>query len=198
MICLIANFYYKYLSRSLIFMFNPCHVVNLFLIFICFSRHSRLGEIFALGVYSFAFGGWIGIIFSENDGLTFIELVIYYTEHAFASFLGPVLLSLAGRYGMSSYMKFPLPWFGFILFTLYMRYVLTPLSLLTWANLNHSLCGIDNDPFFKHFDLGESYYLLADLYLLFSCMVGNLLNIVIVTITLKLCSCFRQKSEKVE
>lgn len=65
-ICLIANCYYKYFTRSLIFMFNPCHIVNFFLIFICFSRHSRLGEICALGVYAFAHGGWIGIIFSEN------------------------------------------------------------------------------------------------------------------------------------
>ena len=87
---------------------------------------------------------------------------------------------------MPSYMKFPLPWFGFILFVVYMRYVLTPLSMLTWANLNHSLCGVGNDPFYAFLDLGESYYFWADLYLLFTSMVGNAINIAIVTLVLKL------------
>ena len=123
----------------------------------------------------------------------FLEIFIYYLEHSFASFLGPVFLSLAGRYEMASYMKFPLPWFGFILFSLYMRYVLTPLAYLTWANLNHSLCDVDNDPWYKYLDLGESYYLFADFYLLLTCMFCNLLNIIIVTITLKLVNCYRPK-----
>ena len=48
--------------------------------------------------------------------------------------------------------------------------------MLTWANLNHTLCGIDNDPFFAAFNLGEWYYFWSDIYLLFSCTVGYLLN----------------------
>ena len=183
---LLVNCFLKAENQTMIFMFNPCHVVNLFLIIVSLTKHSRLGEICALMVYSFAFGGWIGIIFNENEDFNAFENFIYYSEHAFASFLGPVLLSLAGRYDMMSYVKFPLPWFGFILFTLYMRYFLTPLSLLTWANLNHTLCGINNDPFYAAFDLGESYYFWSDFYLLFSCGVGNVLNFVFVLVAFKL------------
>lgn len=173
---LAVNIWLKYCSKSLIFMFNPCHVVNCFLVVVSLTHHSRLSELCALAVYSFAFGGFIGIIFNENEGFTPFETVIYHSEHAFASWLGPLLLTVAGRYDYRSYFKYPLPWFGFIIFTLYERYVLTPISIATWANLNHALCGIDNDPFYKIFDLGEWYYLWADAYLLFSCMVGYSLN----------------------
>jgi len=183
---LIMNWFLKLNSKSLIFMFNPCHVVNLFLIVISFTRHSRLGEICCMMVYSFAFGGWIGMIFNENEGFTNFEWFIYYSEHAFASFLGPVVLSLAGRYNMQSYMKFPLPWFGFNLFVFYMRWVLMPLSALTWANLNHTLCGLPNDPFFNFFDLGKMFYFWSEFYLLFSCMVGNAINLVFVTAAFKI------------
>ena len=54
---------------------------------------------------------------------------------------------------------------GFIAFSIYLRWILTPISLLTWANLNHSLCGTDTDPIWYLFDLGKWYYLLADFYL---------------------------------
>jgi hypothetical protein len=178
-------------------MLNPCHVVNFFLIVICFTNHGRLGEICALGVYSFAFGGWIGTIFSENDGFSFVENLIYYSEHTFASWLGPVLLTTSGRYAMPYYTRFPLPWLGFIIFVLYMRYLLMPVAALTWANLNHTLCGVSNDPFYAFLDLGKSYYFWADAYLLFSCMVGNALNMTIVWIvmTLKNCVCGGKKND---
>jgi hypothetical protein len=68
-ICLLnlaINLYLKYESKSLIFMFNPCHVVNFFLIIVSLRSHGRLGELCALAIYSFAFGGYIGIIFNEN------------------------------------------------------------------------------------------------------------------------------------
>jgi hypothetical protein len=37
--------------------------------------------------------------------------------------------------------------------------------MYTWANLNHTLCDADNDPVFAYFNLGESYYFWAELYL---------------------------------
>ncbi len=67
-----------------------------------------------------------------------------------------------------------------------MRLVLTPISRLTWANLNHTLCGVSNDPFYELLDLGYTYYLLADLYLLFSCFVGLVLNFCICYVAKKI------------
>lgn len=38
-----------------------------------------------------------------------------------------------------------------------------PLSLLTWANLNYTLCRSDSDPFL--YIIGNWYYILAEYYL---------------------------------
>ena len=57
-----------------------------------------------------------------------------------------------------------------------MRYVLTPTSALTWANLNHTLCGLDNDPWRDHFDMGKWHFLWADFYLLMASLTANTLN----------------------
>ena len=108
------------------------------------------------------------------------ELVVYYGEHLFTSFLGTVFLCLGGRFDPLKYTGWPLPICGFHLFTSYMRYFLTPISLLTWANLNHTLCGVGNDPFYSHFNLGYTYYFWSDFYLLFpGCYVALWTNVFI-------------------
>lgn len=65
------------------------------------------------------------------------------------------------------------------MFAVYMRYVLTPLSAMTWANLNHTLCGIDNDPWRAFFGMHKYFYFWGDAYLGFSSMVFNYLNILV-------------------
>ena len=62
------------------------------------------------------------------------------------------------------------------MFSFYMRDVLTPLALLTWANLNHSLCGTDSDPVWLHFELGKWYYLLGEGYLWAACFAFIVIN----------------------
>ena len=161
--------------------------MNLLLVIVSFTSFSRLGELCAIASFSFAFGGWLGLVISENpEGISSFELFIYYFEHVWASFLGPVVMSVGGRYNLLSYVKFPLPWFGFMFFAFYMRYILMGFSRLTWANLNHTLCGTSSDLFYSHFELGESYFLYGDIYLIFLCMCGYFINTVIVTIVFKL------------
>lgn len=163
-------------------MFNPCHLTTLLIAVVGLSRFTIFTEMLVLYIYSSAFGGWIGIIFSENEELTHLEIFVYYCEHFFTSFGGPLIFTLFGRFDPRDYIAFPYPVMGFHMFCLYMKIFLTPLSLMTWANLNHTLCGVDNDPFYKHFNMGEWYYLWADLYLLFSCYVGVILNLVLCSV----------------
>jgi hypothetical protein len=126
------------------------------------------------------------LIWSENEDLSSLELVVYYIEHLFTSFLGPLILSISGRYDPLFFAKFPLPVAGFHIFSLYMRFVLTPIALYTWVNLNHSLCGVDNDPFYAIFDLGKWYYIWADVYLLMGCYAATVVNYLICFIFKKL------------
>ena len=178
-ICLLFNVYFKIKSETLIFIFNPCHFCALAIAVLSLSKYSIASEFLALYIFSSAFGGWIGVIFAENEELSLLELTVYYVQHCFTSFLGPLVFSLSGRFDPLSYSAFPLPVCGFHLFCLYMRLFLCPLALMSWANLNHTLCGVDNDPFYANLPMGQWYYLWADLYLLFSCYVGLVLNFVI-------------------
>jgi hypothetical protein len=56
-------------------------------------------------------------------------------------------------------------------FTLYMRYFLTPISALTWANLNHTLCAVDNDPWRAYFGMHKYFYFWSELYLALTSVV---------------------------
>lgn len=147
----IANCSFKVESRTLVFILNPCHAANFFIIFLTLTEYSFVGEIVALAFYGFSFGGWLGMIFSENEGLPFAEVLVYHIHHSIVSGLGPVILSIGGRYDIRRFASFSVINCGAILFTLYERWVLMPVSLLTWANLNHSLCGVHNDPFYEIF-----------------------------------------------
>jgi len=54
---------------------------------------------------------------------------------------------------------------GWNVFSVYNRFILTPISHLTWANINHTLCSVENDVFKTTFNLGEYYYFWAEFYL---------------------------------
>jgi len=181
-----ANISFKLDSRTLIFMLNPCHAAIFFLVFLTMTDYSCVGEIVALAFYGFSFGGWIGLLFSENEGLPWIEVLVYYVHHAIVSGLGPILLSAGGRYDIRRFFSLRLIWAGAILFTLYERWVLMPISLLSWANLNHSLCGVHNDPFYEIFQLGKWYWLWADLYLAIACFLGFFINTLLVVVFARL------------
>eukprot|EP00347_Sterkiella_histriomuscorum_P003746 403363105 len=119
---------------------------------------------------------WLGIVFAENDELSVLELVMYYVQHVFAALMAPMVLFCAGRYKAGDYIVYPLPIFGFVLFSIYMRYFLTPISAMTWANLNHTLCGIDNDPWRVTFGMHKYFFFWADGYLQLASVTISFLN----------------------
>lgn len=99
--CLLVYIYQCYIkiqSKYLIFMLNPCHWCTLFLIGAGFSNYGKFGLFCAVGAFGFSFGGWIGTLFNENEGIPMQEVVFYYIEHILASFGGTVILAISGRY----------------------------------------------------------------------------------------------------
>ena len=155
----------KYEDETMIFMLNPCHVTALLQAICCFCPYNKWTELVALTSFAFNFGGWIGIFFPELEGYSQADITTYYIQHIIASFFGTLVFSLCGRFDCLSYKKAMYYVTGYIMFTTYMREFLMPISLLTWANLNHTLCGTDSDPVWRIFDLGKWYYLLAECYL---------------------------------
>jgi len=90
--------------------------------------------------------------------------------------MAPLLLFGGRRYSPLDCVTYPLPIFGFILFTIYMRLLLTPISAMSWANLNHTLCGIDNDPWRVLFGMHKYFYFWAEAYLMFTSTVISVAN----------------------
>lgn len=101
--CMIANALFKVESKTLVFILNPCHASNVFIIYLCFTKYSKMGEAVAFLFFSFTFGGILGIIFTENEGLPLIDVVIYMIHHYIVGLLGPLILSLCGRYDLRNF-----------------------------------------------------------------------------------------------
>lgn len=119
LIVLVYEVYLKVQERYLIFILNPCHISNVFMILGGWLKFSKFGNFCALVCISFSFGGWIGILFAENEGLPLVEIIFYQIEHAFASWLGPLIFTLGGRYPLSYYLQWPFPLLSLAIFSVY-------------------------------------------------------------------------------
>jgi hypothetical protein len=75
--CAVANVLFKIESKTLVFMLNPCHASNFFLIYLCFTPFHLAGELVAFCLFGFSFGGLLGIVFNENEGLPKSEIIVY-------------------------------------------------------------------------------------------------------------------------
>jgi hypothetical protein len=87
----------------MVFMLNPCHMISVLLIYICFNDFSPSTEKAAIWMFSQAYGAWLGLLITENDGLPKTEVFFYYSEHLLCSFLGPLILSLNNRFDVTKY-----------------------------------------------------------------------------------------------
>ena len=199
------------------FILNPCHLLSvsidtstrsnstlfsqLFLIIIGFSKFSIFTQLLALYVFALSFGGWLGIIFSENHGLPFLEELAYQIEHYLGAFGGILILYLSGRFRIVDYYDKTYMYGGLIIYAIWMRYVLTPVSLYTWVNLNHDLCSCDNDPVAVNFNLGWTYFFWCEFYsfaLVVATFVVNCAICCIVGVILKKFGCKTEDKDQKE
>lgn len=184
-ICYLIQIYLKINSQTLIFILNPCHVITLVWGIVLTCEYSKTTQILFLYGLSNIFNPWIGMVFAENDELeSTLEIYSYWVQHVVAAIIAPLICLFGGRFAHKIYSNPLTIIVGFQMFSLYMRLFLTPMSALTWANLNHTLCGIDNDPWRTHFNLGEYYFFWAEFYLSLAAMTST-------SITIWLARCLR-------
>lgn len=157
----------------MIYLLNPCHLVTLTFGLVSLLPFNKFTDCLISFSMATCFGAWIGIVWAENGELSPTEHLMYYVQHVFAAFMAPFILYLGGRYSASDQLRWPLPYFGFLGFSIYMRYVLTPISAASWANLNHTLCAEDNDPWKAYFGMHKYYYLWSDFYLALTSVVSQ-------------------------
>jgi len=123
-----------------------------------------MNKVFA-NLLSNIFSPFCGIVFAVNIGLNLpYEQELYWIEHYLGAIVNPLALIIGGRYRSRRYFDFSYQIIGYAYFSLYHRFFLFPVSLLTWANLDQILCHSETDPFYHL--LGTWYYMFADTYVL--------------------------------
>lgn len=138
--CIFVQIYAKTRTQTLIFLLNPCHVITLVWAIVLTSNYSKFTQALFLYANANLFNPHIGMVFAENDELeSNIEIISYWAQHLIAAVIAPLICMFGGRFAHKIYSS-PLTIIcGFQIFSLYMRFFLTPISALTWANLNHTL-----------------------------------------------------------
>lgn len=123
------------------------------------------------------YGPISAIVFPVTSGMVLpYEEEFFWIEHYLAAFIGPLSLMIFGRYGFfkESFSTFLAHhFFGFSCHIIYMRFVMVPQSILTWSNLNFTLCHAETDPTVKIW--GNYYFIFADFYLNFLSSITVLL-----------------------
>jgi len=155
---------YKFHDGKGIFLLNPCHVVLLIEAYILLTKKTEKHNVIYANLVSLIFSPWCGIIFATYGGLNApYEIEMYWFEHILSALINPLILIIGGRYRDRQFFNFTYRLIGFAFFSLYHRVVLLPAALVSWANLDMTLCHAETDPFYPM--LGKWYYLAADLYL---------------------------------
>ena len=131
------------------------------------------------------------------------ELAAFWLQHYLIAFVCPAVLHLNGRYNRAYHVDLRAAHFvsaiqGWLFFMLYQRIFLTTFSLLTWANLNFTLCGASSrhytaDPFVKSY--GQYYYIMSEFYLGFVAHFCGRLYLVLCRGVIRLFSKAKTKSE---
>jgi hypothetical protein len=65
-----GNLYTKYEEETMIFMLNPCHMVANTQLLLAFLPFNSFTNLVAIVSFAFSFGAWIGVLFTENEGLS--------------------------------------------------------------------------------------------------------------------------------
>lgn len=151
---------FKLASRSFIYILNPCHMVTLIqIILLTFSSNYYTRGLYRLhaGMLN---GGTLAIYFPVTATRLFpFEVELYYIQHILILTVPIFLLTSHGGYSLEPVGSFRWTISSIAAFRIYHHFVLQPVSLLTWVNLNGVLCPFQFDPF-----IGRYYRLWAHVH----------------------------------
>ena len=151
------------IMRKGLFIFNPCHLSCLGVIVMCLKSSTSTMRTFHTMWTSWIFGAALALSVPHLNGVSEVEIYLYYLEHYLIVPIGPVILYR--RYGfLQPTVKNQLAAFSSMV--CYQLSILFILSITTKVNLNFVLCHSPGDPFYPY--LGHWYFPFSVYYLNFA------------------------------
>lgn len=139
---------YKFSSRTVIYLFNPCHVTTAIQIYLLAASPSRVvTAVFRLHLHLLN-GPLLAFLFPETDSRVLpLEEAIYWIQHGMMFVVPYYLLRLGGVYNIEDYSDFSWSALSYSANIVYHFVILQPIAIPTQVNLNHMICPAILDPF---------------------------------------------------
>uniref|UniRef100_A0A8D8XFM8 Transmembrane protein 164 n=2 Tax=Cacopsylla melanoneura TaxID=428564 RepID=A0A8D8XFM8_9HEMI len=151
---------FKFASRSVIFLLNPCHVVTAIQIYLLAAKPSKHVAAIYRAHLNVINGPILACLFPEVETLVLpLEKSIFWFQHSLMIIIPICMTHMGGVYSVEpvSHLYWYLFSYGIVL--LYHFVLLQAFSMMFHINLNHMLCPAEADPFY-----GPYYRLAACLH----------------------------------
>ncbi|XP_058466300.1 uncharacterized protein LOC131439382 isoform X2 [Malaya genurostris] len=140
---------FKFATRTVIYILNPCHVTTLMQIYLlaCNKPRKSTTSLFRLQM-NYLNGPLLAFMFPETDSRQLpMEAAIYWIQHALMCIIPIYLLRTGGVYNMEAISDFTWNIIGYSACIIYHFAFLQIVAIPTQVNLNHMLCAALKDPF---------------------------------------------------
>ncbi|XP_031567698.1 transmembrane protein 164-like [Actinia tenebrosa] len=171
---------FKVVTKQVIYLLNPCHVLSGLQIYLLIAPPSKVVySVFRIQIY-IIFGALLAVVFPVVNTRTLpCEVEVYWIQHLLILIVVPFfLISCEGPYVLEDFWDFSWATLTYCLYAFYMFLVLQPLGMLSQVNLNSTVCPAVSDPFSgPYYRMIACLYIPALIYLVGKgvCLAGNVM-----------------------
>ncbi|GAB0095459.1 transmembrane protein 164 [Sergentomyia squamirostris] len=151
---------FKFASRTVIYVLNPCHITTIIQIYLLAAKPSNLVTIMFRIQMNYLNGPLLAFLFPETDSRQVaMEATVYWVQHGLMFIIPAYLLRIGGCYTMEPLTDITWNVISYSICLIYHFVILQIFAVPSQVNLNHMLCPAVLDPF-----EGPSYRLWAVLH----------------------------------